>query len=102
MQFKLGLVALSGLLASVLATPVLEVRCMTAPVHFLLYVLTEHFFAPQRRVDGYVYICTDAEWAGACDNYGFTLDVCSNFPSEFQDDISSVGPSQGFSCNFYM
>lgn len=60
---------------------------------------------PQTRaaeVDGHVYICTDANWSGDCTNYGFYEGVCSNFPAEFQDDISSIGPDGGWKCNFYM
>ncbi|KAF8209969.1 hypothetical protein K438DRAFT_1960199 [Mycena galopus ATCC 62051] len=52
-------------------------------------------------VDGYVYICTDEDFAGDCDNYGFNSGVCSNFPVEFQNDISSWGPDQGWECIMY-
>ncbi|KAJ7152432.1 hypothetical protein C8R46DRAFT_1228661 [Mycena filopes] len=52
-------------------------------------------------VDGHVFICTDANFAGDCTNYGFFADQCSNFPGEFQDDISSFGPDAGWSCTMY-
>ncbi|KAJ7814692.1 hypothetical protein B0H14DRAFT_2603966 [Mycena olivaceomarginata] len=52
-------------------------------------------------VDGHVYICTDANFGGDCTDYGFTNNVCSNLPSEFQDDISSFGPDAGWVCAFY-
>ncbi|KAJ6550929.1 hypothetical protein B0H10DRAFT_1802301, partial [Mycena sp. CBHHK59/15] len=48
-----------------------------------------------------VFICTDANFAGDCTNYGFFADQCSNFPGEFQDDISSFGPDAGWSCTMY-
>ncbi|KAF7344986.1 Short chain dehydrogenase [Mycena venus] len=54
-----------------------------------------------KRVDGHVYICTDSNFGGDCTNYGFTNNVCSNLPSEFQDDISSFGPDKGWSCTMY-
>ncbi|OBZ73474.1 hypothetical protein A0H81_06641 [Grifola frondosa] len=52
----------------------------------------------EAQVDGYIYICTDANWSGDCDNYGFINGQCSNFPSTFQNDISSVGPDPGWVC----
>ncbi|KAJ6613942.1 hypothetical protein B0H10DRAFT_2046765 [Mycena sp. CBHHK59/15] len=60
--------------------------------------------APETRsalVDGHVFICTDANFAGDCTNYGFFVDQCSNFPDEFQDDISSFGSDAGWSCTMY-
>lgn len=53
-------------------------------------------------VDGHIYICTDANWDGDCDDYGFTDGACSNFPSEYQDDISSIGPDSGWLCTLYV
>ncbi|KAJ7801719.1 hypothetical protein B0H14DRAFT_2615063 [Mycena olivaceomarginata] len=44
---------------------------------------------------------TDANFGGDCTDYGFTNNVCSNLPSEFQDDISSFGPDAGWVCAFY-
>ncbi|KAJ7795057.1 hypothetical protein B0H14DRAFT_3888497 [Mycena olivaceomarginata] len=52
-------------------------------------------------VDAHVYICTDSNFGGDCTNYGITNNVCSNLPSEFQDNISSFGPDQGWGCIFY-
>ena len=53
-------------------------------------------------VDGHIYICTDDQFSGACINYGFRNNQCSNFPTGFQDDISSVGPDQGWVCSLYV
>ncbi|KAJ7051485.1 hypothetical protein C8F01DRAFT_1262816 [Mycena amicta] len=56
---------------------------------------------PVADVDGHVFVCTDVDFAGDCSDYGFVNDVCSNFPPEFQNDISSFGPDQGFECITY-
>jgi hypothetical protein len=47
----------------------------------------------EARVDGNIFICTDKHFGGDCTNYAFFDDQCSNFPGEFNDDISSF-----FSC----
>ncbi|KAJ7157282.1 hypothetical protein C8R46DRAFT_1114005 [Mycena filopes] len=52
-------------------------------------------------VDGHVFICTDVDFGGDCTNYGFFNNVCSTFPSEFQDNISSFGPDKGWKCTLY-
>lgn len=54
------------------------------------------------QVDGHIFICTDDQFSGECTNYGFVDNVCSNFPGEFQDDISSFGPDQGWICTLFM
>ncbi|KAJ7057339.1 hypothetical protein C8F01DRAFT_1256589 [Mycena amicta] len=53
------------------------------------------------EVSAHVFICTDINFAGDCTNYGFNSGQCSNFPGEFQDDISSFGPDQGWECIMY-
>ncbi|KAF7363011.1 Short chain dehydrogenase [Mycena venus] len=57
--------------------------------------------ALEAQVDGHVFICTDANFSGDCTNYGFFDDQCSNFPDEFNDDISSFRPDAGWSCTMY-
>ncbi|KAJ7325463.1 hypothetical protein DFH08DRAFT_968691 [Mycena albidolilacea] len=54
-----------------------------------------HPTADAALVDTHVYICTDSNLGGDCTNYGITNNICSNLPSEFQNDISSFGPDQG-------
>ncbi|KAJ7643188.1 hypothetical protein B0H17DRAFT_1148627 [Mycena rosella] len=54
--------------------------------------------ALEKRTDGNVYLCTDANFAGDCTNYGFFDSQCSNLPGEFSDDISSFGPDAGWLC----
>jgi hypothetical protein len=49
-----------------------------------------------------VYVCTDANFGGECDNYAVTLGECSNFPPAFQYDISSFGPQEGTSCCIFL
>jgi hypothetical protein len=57
---------------------------------------------PTPDADAYVYICTDANFGGACVNYGISINVCSNLPAAFNDDISSLGPDNGLQCIFYL
>ncbi|KAF8886539.1 hypothetical protein BD779DRAFT_1673167 [Infundibulicybe gibba] len=52
-------------------------------------------------VDGHLFVCTDANFAGACTNLGFFRGSCSNMPSGFQDNISSWGPDAGWVCITY-
>lgn len=53
-------------------------------------------------VNGHVFVCTDANFEGDCDNYGVTLGQCSNFPPAFQGDISCFGPDDGLNCCLYV
>ena len=60
---------------------------------------------PQARAadtDGNIFVCTDANYGGNCENIGFNSGACNNFPTAFQDDISSIGPDDGWKCNVYM
>jgi hypothetical protein len=57
---------------------------------------------PTPDADAYVYICTDANFGGACVNYGISINQCSNLPAAFNDDISSLGPDNGLQCVFYL
>ncbi|THG94153.1 hypothetical protein EW026_g7261 [Hermanssonia centrifuga] len=54
------------------------------------------------EVDGDLYACTDANWAGQCENLGFYNGQCENFPADLQDDISSIGPDAGWVCVLYI
>ncbi|KAF8886536.1 hypothetical protein BD779DRAFT_1673163 [Infundibulicybe gibba] len=51
--------------------------------------------------DGSLFVCTDANFSGACINLTFFNAVCSNMPSGFQDNISSFGPDPGWVCITY-
>ncbi|PSR71214.1 hypothetical protein PHLCEN_2v12868 [Hermanssonia centrifuga] len=85
MQFKLGFIALASVLSAVVAAPSnIELEQRSA------------------QVDGHCYICTDDYWGGSCTNYGFYSGQCSNFPSSFQDDISSAGCDSGWNCVFFL
>lgn len=92
MQFTLGFAVLAATLAAVrgasIAAPVLE--------------RAEDLEARAAQVDGHIYICTDDNFSGSCTNYGFTANQCSNFPSGFQDNISSVGPDKGWVCTLFI
>ena len=52
--------------------------------------------------DGGLFVCTNAQFTGNCQNIGFNNGQCVVFPSAFQNDISSLGPDQGWVCNAYM
>ncbi|GJE87342.1 hypothetical protein PsYK624_034250 [Phanerochaete sordida] len=50
---------------------------------------------------GNLYVCTDANWGGHCDNIWFAHEQCVTFPGDFQNDISSIGPPQQWYCYGY-
>ncbi|KAJ7152552.1 hypothetical protein C8R46DRAFT_1042809 [Mycena filopes] len=100
MQFTLksAFVALAAALA-VVAAP--AVRLKPNPPRRRSPSIQQGASTDSALVDGHVFIYTDANFAGDCTNYGFFDDQCSNFPGEFQDDISSFGPDAGWSCTMY-
>jgi hypothetical protein len=57
---------------------------------------------PTPQANAHVFICTDYNYGGACTNYGVTKGQCSNLPSAYNDNISSLGPDNGLSCTFYL
>lgn len=50
---------------------------------------------------GNLYVCTDANWSGDCDNIWFEHAKCVVFPEQFQNDISSIGPPDKWYCFAY-
>ncbi|GJE87356.1 hypothetical protein PsYK624_034390 [Phanerochaete sordida] len=56
---------------------------------------------PVKRWDNALYVCSDANWSGTCENVGFNNEECIVFPGELQNDITSVGPPQGYYCYLY-
>jgi hypothetical protein len=57
---------------------------------------------PTPQANAHVFICTDYNYGGACTNYGVTKGQCSNLPSAYNDNISSLGPDNGLTCTFYL
>ena len=51
---------------------------------------------------GSIFVCTDYNWGGLCDHFAFQNGVCANFPADLNDQISSVGPDAGWTCNLYV
>ncbi|KAJ6592870.1 hypothetical protein B0H19DRAFT_1245680 [Mycena capillaripes] len=45
------------------------------------------------RTQGNVFVCTDVQFTGSCAVFHGASGQCINFPSAFNDDISSVGPT---------
>ena len=56
----------------------------------------------QARSDGNIYVCTDWNWGGSCTVVGFNNGQCTNFPSGWQDNISSIGPDGGWTCQVFV
>lgn len=56
----------------------------------------------EAQFDGHLFVCTDLNWSGACLNIGFYSQVCQNFPSGFDNEITSVGPDSGWNCHLLM
>lgn len=57
--------------------------------------------ARKTQFDNYLYACTDANWSGLCENVGFWNEQCTVFPGELQNDVSAVGPANGYICYLY-
>ncbi|PSR74742.1 hypothetical protein PHLCEN_2v9621 [Hermanssonia centrifuga] len=94
MHFTFGIITFTSILTSlsvVSAAPAIEVRANATTA-----------VSDVANADGHIYICTDDNWSGSCENFGFIAYSCSNFPSNFQDDISSVGPDSGWYCTLYI
>ncbi|KAK7045009.1 hypothetical protein R3P38DRAFT_2882090 [Favolaschia claudopus] len=54
------------------------------------------------RTQGNVFVCTDAGFTGTCGVFHGNSGECVNLPSQFNDNISSVGPDSGQDCFFYI
>ncbi|OAL03071.1 hypothetical protein IQ06DRAFT_367646 [Phaeosphaeriaceae sp. SRC1lsM3a] len=52
-----------------------------------------------KRATGHLFVCTDSNFGGACQNLQFTTGQCLNLAAPFQDSISSAGPDAGFTCS---
>ncbi|KAK7051754.1 hypothetical protein R3P38DRAFT_2857212 [Favolaschia claudopus] len=54
------------------------------------------------RTPGNVFVCTDAGFTGDCGTFHGNSGQCVNFPGEFNDDITAVGPDDGQDCFFFI
>ncbi|KAI1137767.1 hypothetical protein F5Y05DRAFT_413714 [Hypoxylon sp. FL0543] len=67
--------------------------------------MREHGVEPhdvlERRSQHCVYVCTQAGFAGLCENECAQAGVCYNVPASFNDQISSLGPDSGYCRAFF-
>ncbi|KAK7023304.1 hypothetical protein R3P38DRAFT_3537792 [Favolaschia claudopus] len=54
------------------------------------------------RTPGTVFACVNAGFAPPCGVFHGNSGQCVNFPSPFNDDITSVGPDPGQDCFFFI
>ena len=66
-----------------------------------LVQLGEYSLQLSQPLGNALYVCSDANWSGTCENVGFNNEECIVFPGELQNDITSVGPPQGYYCYLY-
>ncbi|KAJ3559901.1 hypothetical protein NM688_g51 [Phlebia brevispora] len=92
MQFKLSFVALVGVVSSLVGATALPAP-EPEPVE------VEARAGDSAQYDGYLFVCTAYDWEGSCINIGFYSQSCQNFPSGYDNAISSVGPTQGWNCH---
>ncbi|KAI0755949.1 hypothetical protein BC629DRAFT_1598323 [Irpex lacteus] len=71
------------------------------PPHLTIDDMRRPFIDINLKDNGHVYACTNAGWTGRCQNMYFTANQCLNFPSDLQDNISSIGPDGGWLCLAY-
>lgn len=87
--------------------PALTVACFLATLLFSLTGKSAATPMPDVALEardpwGNLYVCTDANWSGNCDNIWFDNGACVVFPDEFQNSISSICPPKGWGCNAYV
>ncbi|KAF7798388.1 hypothetical protein EIP86_009609 [Pleurotus ostreatoroseus] len=90
MQLNLGFFALAGMVASLVGATALPNAAI------------EERADEAAQFDGHLFVCIDENWSGACLNIGFYAQQCQNFPSGFDNQITSVGPDQGWQCHLLM
>ncbi|KAK7051757.1 hypothetical protein R3P38DRAFT_2857227 [Favolaschia claudopus] len=54
------------------------------------------------RTQGNVFVCVDAGFNPPCQTFHGNSGQCVNFPAEFNDDITAVGPDSGQDCFFFI
>ena len=111
MQFSVAFVALVSAMAtsvvSVAAAPAPEAaNALAARVSATLIVSTSRSntdsTSRQAPSSGHIHVCDTWDWKGSCTNVAFNNDQCTNFPSKFQDNISSIGPDGGWTCQVFV
>ncbi|KZL86570.1 hypothetical protein CI238_05631 [Colletotrichum incanum] len=64
-------------------------------------------FSVDNNADGslqaitHLYICSDANFSGRCQNLESNTGQCYNLANGFNDVVSSLGPDQGTSCTIW-
>ena len=115
MQSKLGIFTLASMLlatfGSVAASPAASpeaINALAARVSIIFSYLRCHFGRRSRYFvhrqapsTGKIHVCTDWDWKGSCTNVHFNNAQCTNFPSAYQDNVSSLGPDGGWECIIY-
>ncbi|KAJ6533059.1 hypothetical protein B0H19DRAFT_1272536 [Mycena capillaripes] len=54
------------------------------------------------RTQGNVFVCTAGGFAGTCGKFHGASGQCVDFLSQFNDEISAIGPDSGQDCFFYL
>ncbi|KAI4111071.1 MAG: hypothetical protein LQ339_000799 [Xanthoria mediterranea] len=49
----------------------------------------------------HLFVCTDADFKGRCQNLENTRGACTNLGNGLSDSISSLGPDQGTTCTIW-
>ncbi|KAI4240075.1 MAG: hypothetical protein L6R42_011587 [Xanthoria sp. 1 TBL-2021] len=56
---------------------------------------------PTPQAITHVFVCTDADFKGRCENLESTRQGCFTLFNGFSDTISSIGPDAGTTCTLY-
>ncbi|CAO1603233.1 hypothetical protein XANCAGTX0491_006825 [Xanthoria calcicola] len=56
---------------------------------------------PTPQAVTHVYVCTDSNFRGRCENLESTKQGCYTLFNGFSDQISSIGPDAGTTCTLY-
>ncbi|KAL9106751.1 MAG: hypothetical protein Q9227_008250 [Pyrenula ochraceoflavens] len=56
---------------------------------------------PRQGSTASVYLCTDANFQGTCQNMVPAFNTCTNLAAPYDNSVSSVGPADGNFCRFF-
>ncbi|KAI2603652.1 hypothetical protein GGR54DRAFT_644618 [Hypoxylon sp. NC1633] len=55
----------------------------------------------EKRAQHCVYVCTNTDFQGLCQNQCAQAGICYNEPDSFNDQISAIGPDSGYCRAFF-
>ena len=99
MQFKTAFALFAAVFPAVYSAAVEVVGSLSPEEH---HSDADYLFVEQaKRDNGNVYVCTDANFEGSCENLSFANGFCENLAPTYERSISSLGPDPNWECTFF-